>query len=56
MNFETIYENLITLRIEELEQIIQRADEIKRRKEQNDPALEALEAAGYDFKDNCCED
>lgn len=56
MNFAAINESLIALTIEELERIIERAREIKKRKEANDPLFCALEEAGYDFKDHCCED
>ncbi len=56
MNLTETKEQLIELTIEELAELIHRAQEIKARKEAGDPALKALEEAGYDFKDHCCED
>jgi len=56
MTLDEIEKHLITMRTEELERLIQAAAEIKRRKEEGDPVLKALEEAGYDFKAHCCED
>lgn len=56
MTFEILQENLIELTIEELDQIIERAKEIKERKKCHDPIFKALEEAGYDFKNTCCEE
>ena len=56
MNFTETKEHLIELTVKELSELIERAQEIKARKEAGDPVLEALEEAGYNFKDHCCGD
>ena len=56
MNLAETKEHLIELTIEELSELIEKAQEIKARKEAGDPVLKALEEAGYDFRDHCCED
>jgi len=56
MTSELLHENLITLSIEDLEKIILRDQELKKRREENDPVLQAPEEAGYNFKENCCEE
>jgi len=56
MTLNEIEEHLIALNTEELERLIRAAREIQRRKEEGDPVLKALEEAGYDFRDHCCEE
>jgi len=56
MTIAQIREMLIELTVEELGELIARAEEIRKRKESEDPVLKALEAAGYDFENICCEE
>ena len=56
MSLNEIRDALLELSVEELDELIAYAYEIKSRKEEGDPVLKALEEADYDFRDNCCED